>query len=130
MRPFLERCADVVQQRADFSTWTHPHCPLCGGEPEFAVRRDRRRPACSSAAGAPAAGSSTTSARSAETTTRSRLPSFSSRDNLYRLYACDVCRRYIKVYDARQGGRPVMLSVDSVATLPLDAAAMQKGYTG
>jgi len=37
MRPFLERCADVVQQRADFSTWTHPHCPLCGGEPEFAV---------------------------------------------------------------------------------------------
>jgi len=41
-----------------------------------------------------------------------------------------VCRRYIKAYDARQGARPVMLSVDSVATLPLDAAAMQKGYSG
>ncbi len=129
MRPFLERCADVVQQRADFSTWTHPHCPLCGGEPEFAVlvTGGARVLICGRCTGrwqfddvCPFCGNDD----------RSRLPSFSSRDNLYRLYACDVCRRYIKAYDARQGGRPVMLSVDSVATLPLDAAAMQKGYTG
>ena len=46
----------------------------------------------------------------------------------YRLYACDVCQRYLKAYDARRASRPLMPAVDSVATLPLDAAAMQKGY--
>jgi Protein involved in formate dehydrogenase formation len=130
MRPFLERCADVVQQRADFSTWTHAHCPLCGGEPEFAVLTSagERVLICGRCTGrwrfddtaCPFCGN----------TDRSRLPSFSSRDGVYRLYACDACRRYIKAYDARRGGRPVMLAVDAVATLPLDAAAVQRGYTG
>jgi len=39
-----------------------------------------------------------------------------------------VCLRYIKAYDARRAGRPLMVAVDSVATLPLDAAAIQRGY--
>jgi formate dehydrogenase maturation protein FdhE len=50
------------------------------------------------------------------------------RDGQYRLYACDECERYLKAYDARRASRPVMPSVDAVATLPLDAAAIQKGY--
>jgi formate dehydrogenase maturation protein FdhE len=44
------------------------------------------------------------------------------------VYACDVCRRYLKAYDARRATRPVMPIVDGVATLPLDAAAIQRGY--
>ncbi len=59
---------------------------------------------------------------------RGRITSFASRDGQYRLYACDVCERYLKAYDARRASRPVMPVVDSVATLPLDAAAIQKGY--
>jgi FdhE protein len=59
---------------------------------------------------------------------RSRITSFASRDGQYRLYACDVCERYLKAYDARHATRPVMPPVDSVATLPLDAAAIQRGY--
>ncbi len=59
---------------------------------------------------------------------RSRITSFASRDGRYRLYACDVCQRYLKAYDARSASRPVLPPVDSVATLPLDAAAMQRGY--
>ena len=43
---------------------------------------------------------------------------------------CDVCRRYLKAYDARHAARPVMVAVDTIATLPLDAAAMQRGYVG
>ena len=39
-----------------------------------------------------------------------------------------MCQRYIKAFDARQASRPVLPVVDAVATLPLDAAAMQKGY--
>ena len=59
---------------------------------------------------------------------RGRITSFASRDGQYRLYACDVCQRYLKAYDARHASRPVMPAVDSVATLPFDAAAMQRGY--
>jgi formate dehydrogenase maturation protein FdhE len=59
---------------------------------------------------------------------RSRITSFASRDGQYRIYACDKCERYLKAYDARHASRPVMPVVDSVATLPLDAAAIQKGY--
>ena len=61
---------------------------------------------------------------------RSQITSFASRDGQYRIYACDVCTRYLKAYDGRKALRPVMVSVDSIATLPLDAAAMQRGYRG
>jgi FdhE protein len=128
MRPFLTRAADAIMARIDLSGWTRGACPLCGGEPELAVitpAADRLLicgrcsarwrfhqlacPFCSNAE-------------------RKRITSFASRDGQYRLYGCDVCERYLKAYDARHASRPVMPSVDSVATLPLDAAAMQKGY--
>ena len=66
----------------------------------------------------------------AEDDDRALITSFATRDGRYRVAACDVCRRYIKAYDARHANRPVMVSVDSIATLPLDAAAMQRGYVG
>jgi formate dehydrogenase maturation protein FdhE len=130
MRPFLERCAEVMQQRADFSTWTHAHCPLCGGEPEFAVlvTGGDRVLICGRCTGRWRFDA--VACPFCRNDDRSLLPSFSSPDATYRLYACDVCRRYIKAFDARRGGRPVMLAVDSVATLPLDAAAFQRGYRG
>ena len=37
MRPLLSRCAEVLQQRTELALWTHPHCALCGGEPDLAV---------------------------------------------------------------------------------------------
>ena len=61
---------------------------------------------------------------------RTLITSFATRDGRYRVYACDVCRRYLKAYDGRNASRPVMVAVDSIATLPLDAAAMQRGYVG
>jgi formate dehydrogenase maturation protein FdhE len=44
------------------------------------------------------------------------------------VYGCDACHRYLKAYDARNAARPVLVAVDTIATLPLDAAAMQRGY--
>jgi formate dehydrogenase maturation protein FdhE len=60
---------------------------------------------------------------------RSRITSFATPDGQYRVYACDACQRYLKAYDGRRASRPVMPAVDSIATLPLDAAAMQRGYS-
>ena len=129
MRPFLSRCAEVLQQRPELANWNHPHCALCGAEPDFAVITPaaERHLIC---------GRCTLRwkfdpltcpfCRNAE---RSRITSFATHDGQYRVYACDVCRRYLKAYDGRRATRPVMPMVDSVATLPLDAAAMQKGYS-
>ncbi len=130
MRPFLERCAEVVQQQADFSTWRHAYCPLCGGEPEFAVITSAGERLLICGRCSARWGFDASTCPYCGNTDRSRLPSFSIADGLYRLYACDGCRRYLKAYNAPAGGRPVMLALDSVATLPLDAAAAQRGYGG
>ena len=61
---------------------------------------------------------------------RTLVTSFATRDGRYRVYACDVCRRYLKAYDGRHASRPVLVMVDTIATLPLDAAAIQRGYSG
>jgi hypothetical protein len=131
MRPFLSRCAEVLQQRGDLTRWTHPHCALCGGAPDFGVITPaaERHLICGRCAlrwkfealTCPFCGNAD----------RSRITSFAAHlgDADYRVYACDVCRRFLKVFDARRASRPVMPVVDAVATLPLDAAAMQRGYT-
>jgi FdhE protein len=128
MRPFLTRAAEAIMARIDFSGWQKGLCPLCSGEPDLAVITPaaERVLICSRC---------NARWRFHQLTCpfclnddRRKITSFASRDGRYRLYACDVCQRYIKAYDARQATRPVLPAVDGVATLPLDAAAMQKGY--
>lgn len=128
MRPFLTRSADAIMAKTDLAGWTKGTCPLCTGEPDFAVitlAADRIL----------ICGRCSARWRFHQFTCpfclnsdRSRITSFASRDGQYRIYACDVCQRYLKAYDGRKASRPVMPVVDSVATLPFDAAAMQKGY--
>ena len=129
MRPFLSRCAEVLQPRAELGLWSHSHCALCGGEPDLSVITPtaERHLICSRC----------TLQWKFEPLTcpyclnsdRSTITSFATPDGQYRVYACDVCHRYLKAYDGRRATRPVMPVVDSVATLPLDAAAMQRGYS-
>jgi formate dehydrogenase maturation protein FdhE len=128
MRPFLSRCAEAIMARTVFQCWDAGTCPLCGGEPELAVITPAadRLLIC---------GRCTARWRFDQLTCpfcrnadRSRITSFATRDGLYRLYACDVCQRYLKAYDGRHASRPVMPAVDTIATLPLDAAAVQRGY--
>jgi hypothetical protein len=130
LRPFLARCAEVVMQRTDLSAWRHGHCPCCGWEPDFGVITPSadRRLICGRCAAQWSFGTHTCPFCSNDD--RTLITSFATRDGRYRVYACDVCRRYLKAYDGRGATRPVMVSVDSIATLPLDAAAIQKGYVG
>src|SRR5262245_27409476 len=37
LRPYLSRCAEAMRQSPDLPAWTHPECPLCGGEPDFSA---------------------------------------------------------------------------------------------
>jgi len=129
MRPWMTRCAEVLQQRTELALWTHAHCALCGSEPDLAVIT-------------PAAERHLICGRCAlrwkfepltcpycRNSDRARITSFATPDGQYRVYACDECRRYLKAYDGRHATRPVMPIVDNVATLPLDAYAMQRGYS-
>ena len=128
MRPFLTRSADAIMARSDLSSWNRGTCPLCGGDPDLAVitAAADRLLIC---------GRCSARWRFHQLTCpfcmnsdRGRITSLASRDGIYRIFACDVCERYIKTFDARHATRPVMPVVDSVATLPFDAVAMQRGY--
>lgn len=128
MRPFLSRCADAVMARTTFAGWPHGNCPLCGGEPDFSVITPsaERLLICSRC---------TNRWRFNQIACpfclnddRHRITSFATRDGLYRLNGCDVCQRYVKAFDGRTAPRPVIPAVDAIATLPLDAAAVQRGY--
>ena len=129
MRPWMTRCAEVLQQRTELAQWTHPHCALCGWEPDLAVIT-------------PAAERHLICGRCSlrwkfepltcpycRNSDRARITSFATPDGQYRVYACDQCHRYLKAYDGRRASRPVMPMVDSVATLALDAYAMPRGYS-
>jgi formate dehydrogenase maturation protein FdhE len=129
MRPVLMRCADAIQAKTNLAGWTHHICPLCAGEPDFAVIT-------------PAAERMLICGRCAArwrfdqmmcpfclNDERTKITSLASRDGRYRLSCCDSCHRYIKAIDARRAGRPVLPVVDGIASLPLDAAAIQRGYS-
>ena len=130
LRPFLARCAEALAPQVDLGSWNHGHCPICGWEADFAVITPgaERRLICGRCVAQWSFAPLTCPFCANDD--RALITSFATRDGRYRVYACDVCRRYLKAYDARNAQRPVMVAVDSIATLPLDAAAMQRGYTG
>jgi formate dehydrogenase maturation protein FdhE len=128
MRPFLSRCAEVMQRHPDLASWSHPYCALCGGEPDLAclTAAGDRRLVCSRCllqwpfdpVACPYCGNRD----------RGRMTSFGTPDGHYRVDGCDVCHRYLKAFDSRRASRPLMPVLDGVAMLPLDAAAIQRGY--
>jgi hypothetical protein len=129
-RPFLTRTAEVLQQRLPAVPWTRGTCVVCGGDPSFAFITPgaERQLVCGRCQARWAFDALTCPfCFNAE---RSRISSFATPDGQYRVSACQACGRYLKALDGRRSGRPLIMAVDSVATLPLDAAAMQKGFTG
>lgn len=135
-RPFLSRAVEMIQQRVDLSAWTQAYCPFCGGDPELGTTSEagERRLVCGRCAGQwPFDGAACPFCDNRDP---GRITSLeygcwpdANRDGLYRLTGCDVCRRYLKSYVARGASRPVMLDVDTIGSLLLDAAAAQRGYT-
>ncbi len=107
IRPFLARSAEALMQRADFSGWQHRPLPVLRLGARLRGRSRRAAIGGSFAAAAPRSGrSAPTPARSARTTTASQITSFATRDGRYRVYACDMCRRYLKAYDGRNAYTP------------------------
>ena len=128
LRPFLVRAADVLQQRAAFGAWKRGVCPVCGGEPDFAcitTAGERLLICCRCQTHWPTEPYACPFCGEAD---KQRITSFATPDGTYRVTACQSCRRYLKTLDGRRAGRPVMPAVDAIATLPLDAVVMQRGF--
>lgn len=129
LRPYLARCAEVLQRSPDLGAWPHPYCPLCGGEPDLAVLTSatERELVCGQCLLRWPFDAQT--CPRCLNRDRNRFTSFTTGDGLYRVDACNACRRYMKAFDVRRATRPFMAVLDGVAMLPLDAAAQQQGYT-
>lgn len=126
VRPFLSRAAEVVQQRVSTEHWPHGTCPMCGARPGFAVitAPGVRQLVCGRCHGRWAFDPRTCPRCLA--TDRQRV--FSAHGGMYQVAACDACKRYLKAIDVRRAGRPLLMSVDTVATLALDQAIAAQGF--
>ena len=132
LRPFLMRSAEAILPSVDLTSWQRGSCPLCGGDPDFALwnatASGDRQLLCGRCAGQwsyPDPQCAFCGIAEA-----AQLRTFAGSPRIYRVEACDACHRYLKGFDGRVAGRPLMLTFDAVATLPLDAAVIQRGYIG
>lgn len=129
MRPFMARAAAAAMTGLELATWQRPVCPACGAEPDMAlIARDGQRHLCCHRCRTQWPWHAWACPR-CENADRAAISSFASRDGLYRIYACGRCQRYIKAFDCRSAPRAFFPEVDLIATLPLDAAAVQKGFS-
>lgn len=129
-RPFFARCAEALAPRLSLQAWQRGSCPLCHGEPELSIqsRTQHRLLVCGRCSMRwPFSDEHCAFCDNADP---DRLPKFTGPDRVYWLLGCDVCRRYLKAIDERRAGRPALPVVDAIATLPLDALAIQRGYLG
>jgi FdhE protein len=125
-RPYLQRTAEVLQQRVSLEGWARRMCPVCAAEPEFSVitTTGERQLVCGrchvrwvfSAIACPYCGNDD----------RTRIKSMATPDGIYRVMICAPCGRYIKALDGRKATRPLLPYADVIITLPLDAAVMRK----
>jgi formate dehydrogenase maturation protein FdhE len=127
MRPYLARCAAAVQSSLEQLSQPTATCPVCAGEPDFTVWSLRGRQLVCSRCTARWLYPDDKCALCGEERAAARR-SFASQSRTYRVEACNTCRRYLKGFDERRATRPLILSVDTIATLPLDAAAIQMGF--
>jgi FdhE protein len=127
--PFLARCAEAWRPHINLSDYHEGWCPMCGLLPDFATLVDGERVLICGRCRTQWAFPSHACPFCAEAGAGD-VSSFATRDGRYRVYGCNRCRKYLKAYDPRGGSRPVLPAVDTIATLPLDAAAIQRGYDG
>jgi FdhE protein len=129
LKPYLEWAAERVLPRVEVDRWKRRYCPACGGAPDFGSLEEdsgTRYLLCSRCSsqwpyrrvGCPFCG----------TVDHTELSYYLSEDEVYRLYVCQACHRYLKVLDLRKASHQVPFPVERVTTVGMDVAARQQGY--
>jgi FdhE protein len=129
LHPFLQAYAAVLVPLIKDVKWYQKVCPICGGEPDFGYLEKEvgglrllcsrcdtlwtyRRGECSFC------GNSE----------KETFAYYLGEDEVYRLYVCDKCKRYLKVLDGRETARKSSLPVQRIITIGMDISARQEGY--
>jgi len=130
MKSFLLNHAKAVQGMIDPERWRRGYCPVCGGSPDLAylekevgarwllcsrcdtewVFQRMECPYCNNY-------------------DQEKLSYYTNDEGLYRLYICDNCHQYIKTIDLRKAKTEVILPLERLFTLPLDAQAQELSYS-
>ncbi|MGQ9595339.1 MAG: formate dehydrogenase accessory protein FdhE [Anaerolineae bacterium] len=125
--PYVQQMADAVRPLLREELWRRGICPVCGGWPQFAfLERETgaRRLYC--------ARCDTTWGFDRVTCPFCRevdaMVYYPSEDEVYRLYACEACKRYLKTMDLRRTLRTPEPLVERLVTISMDLAAQEKGY--
>ena len=120
----LRRASASVLPGLRLEGWTHPHCPCCGGAPDFASRDASGQVLLCGRCDTswPRTGSGCVGCGETEAPMMGRIetPMLG-----FRLAICHPCGRYIK--EPIADGTPVDPLVDRVLTAQLDAAAETRG---
>ena len=129
LHPFLASNSEALISSIDQELWHRGYCPICGGVPDFAIlTKDlgTRWLLCSRCDAewlfqrlqCPYCGNQD----------QNTLAYFTDDSELYRLYVCEACRRYIKAIDLRRTGEEILLPLERILTAEMDDQAQEEGY--
>lgn len=127
--PLLSRIAEEVMPYIEQELWRRGWCPVCGGQPDFSLldqKAGSRYLFCSRCDSqwlfkrleCPFCGNDDPSL----------LAYFTEKSETYRLYVCEICRRWLKAIDLRMKEREILLPLERVLTLYMDQQALRAGY--
>jgi formate dehydrogenase maturation protein FdhE len=120
----LRRAGAELRAIASLEGWEAPHCPCCGGHPEFAYARPGSRTLvcgrCDTSWTSPRSGCLACGADDAPSLAR-----VASGVHGYRLAICHPCGTYLKEHDATRVAPDFV--VERALTAHLDAAAEARG---
>lgn len=129
LRPLLASYSKTVLSHITQEEWRKGYCPVCGGKPDFAFLEKEygaRWLVCSRCdtewlfqrLECPYCGA----------VDQSALSYFTDDKGLYRLYVCERCKCYLKTIDLRQAESDVLIPLERLLTLDIDAQAQENGY--
>ena len=129
LHPFLQAHAAVLIPLIKDEKWYQKVCPVCGGEPDFGYLEKEvggLRLLCSrcDTLWTYKRGECTFCGNS----DKDSFFYYLGDDEVFRLYLCDKCKRYLKVLDGRQTARKPLLPLQRIITLGMDLSARQEGY--
>ena len=125
---YLQKAAEMLCAQVDVSDWRRNRCPICGGKPGFAIlaREDGSRslfcPRCHSLW-----AYRRTACPFCEN--EEGIIYYPCEDEVYRLYVCPTCSRYMKTLDLRHTQRDPVVPVERIVSIGIDLAAQQEGYS-
>lgn len=129
LHPHLQAFATVLAPLIEDERWYQRLCPVCRGEADFGYLEEQvggLRLLCSrcDVVWTHKRGECTFCGSSEKKT----FAYYLSEDDVYRLYVCDDCHRYLKVLDGRHTSVKSLLPIQRILTIGMDISARQQGY--